>query len=365
LAADFRSPYKDTDLSALVYRGVAAQPVSVYNGLDDWVDGKAMSETDEPLFQRFYWPLFRFFTRRGFNTEECQDLIQETFLKVDLGLAGFREESGWAVWIFRIAANTASNAVRHDNATKRSGDAVAAKLEGVADSLSEAAGGISHGSEAPTEPDDWDRQGHMRETGKVVELFQRLESEADPEESFRLLFHRFYGPLFRFFTRRGFNSEECQDLIQETFLKVDRGLSGFREESRLESWIFKIAAHTASNAVRHDNAAKRSGDSVAAKLEDVADSLSEAAGGISHGSEAPAPLRQLLGKETTMLLSQAVDRLPAQMRRCVRLRVFEDLDYTQIANVLQISSATVKVQLFKARKRLQIELKDHLADFDL
>jgi RNA polymerase sigma-70 factor (ECF subfamily) len=188
---------------------------------------------------------------------------------------------------------------------------------------------------------------------------------ADSEEYFRLLFKRFYWPLFRFFTGRGFNTEECQDLIQETFLKVDRGLSGFREETRLESWIFQIAANTARNAVRHDKAAKRSGDSVAAKLEDVADSLSEAAGGISHGSEAPAPLRQLLGKETTRLLSQAVDRLPAQMRRCVCLRVFEDRDYTQIANILQISPATVKVQLFKARKRLQIELKDHLADFNL
>jgi RNA polymerase sigma-70 factor (ECF subfamily) len=187
----------------------------------------------------------------------------------------------------------------------------------------------------------------------------------DSEEYFRLLFKRFYGPLFRFFARRGFKTEECQDLIQETFLKVARGLSGFREESSWKGWIFQIAANTASNAVRHDKAAKRSGDFVAAKLEDVADSLSEAAGGISHGSEAPAPLRQLLGKETTRLLSQAIDRLPAQMRRCVRLRVFEDLDYTQIANVLQISSVTVKVQLFKARKRLQSELKDHLADFGL
>lgn len=193
----------------------------------------------------------------------------------------------------------------------------------------------------------------MKGTDKVVELFQRLESEADPEESFQLLFNRFYWPLFRFFTRRGFKPEECQDLIQETFLKVDLGLSGFREESRWESWIFRIAANTASNAVRHDNATKRSGEAVAVEIEDVADSLSVDA------------IRQLLAKERKKLLSQAVDRLPARMRRCVRLRVFQDLDYDEIAKTLQISSATVKVQLFKARKRLQIELKDYLADFDL
>jgi RNA polymerase sigma-70 factor, ECF subfamily len=204
---------------------------------------------------------------------------------------------------------------------------------------------------------DWDRpEGHMKETGKVV------ESEADPEEIFRLLFDRFYGPLFRFFTRRGFNTEECQDLILETFLKVDRGLSGFREESELETWIFRIAANTASNAVRHDNAAKRSGEAVAVEIEDIADSLSEAGGGIS---QTPTPLRQLLGKERTELLRQAVARLPARMRHCVRLRVFQGLDYDEIAEHLQISSATVRVQLFKACRRLRIELKDHLADFDL
>jgi RNA polymerase sigma factor (sigma-70 family) len=53
------------------------------------------------------------------------------------------------------------------------------------------------------------------------------------------------------------------------------------------------------------------------------------------------------------------------MRRCVRLRVFQDLDYEEIADVLQISPSTVKVQLFKARKRLQSELVDSLNDLGL
>ena len=44
------------------------------------------------------------------------------------------------------------------------------------------------------------------------------------------------------------------------------------------------------------------------------------------------------------------------MRRCVRLRVLQDLDIDEIADLLQISPSTVKVQLFKARKRLQLEL---------
>jgi RNA polymerase sigma-70 factor, ECF subfamily len=192
----------------------------------------------------------------------------------------------------------------------------------------------------------------------IEPLLERLRDGADPEESFRLLFHRFHRPLFRFFEHRGFSTEECQDLIQETFLRVYQGIGGFRGEARWEHWLFRIAANTASKALRHRGAAKRANHSVPLEEEDVAES--------PHASaDTPAPLRRLLGREVKERLIQAIDGLPAQMRRCVRLRVIQDLDYPEIAEILQISPSTVKVQLFKARKRLQTELGDSFADLDL
>jgi RNA polymerase sigma-70 factor (ECF subfamily) len=184
----------------------------------------------------------------------------------------------------------------------------------------------------------------------IEALFEQLREDRS-EESFRLLFDRFYWPLFRFFERRGFSREECQDLVQETFLRVHRGIEDFRGEAHCVHWLFRIAANTAGKAMRYSTAARRAGDTVSLEDQDV--------------EEAPAPLRQLLGKERQELLRQAIDGLPAQMRRCVRMRVFQDLDYEEIAEALQISPSTVKVQLFKARKRLQSELEDSLVDFDL
>lgn len=204
-----------------------------------------------------------------------------------------------------------------------------------------------------------------RPSEPIEAIFQQLRHGPGREESYRLLFDRFYWPLFRFFEHRGFSTEECQDLIQETFLRVYRGIESFRGEARWEHWLFRIASNTASKAVRHRTAGKRAGQAVALEGEDVVDSPPAAAGGSPRGAEAPAPLRQLLGKEMRELLAQAVAGLPAQMRRCVRLRVFQDLDYDEIAEILQISPSTVKVQLFKARKRLQIELGESFADFDL
>lgn len=198
----------------------------------------------------------------------------------------------------------------------------------------------------------------------VEAIFRQLQDGIGGEgreESFRLLFDRFYWPLYRFFEHRGFSAEECQDLIQETFLRVHRGIGAFRGEARWEHWLFRIAANTAIKALRHRAAAKRASTVVPLEGEDAGDSPPLAA----RGAEAPVPLRRLLGKEMKEILSQAIADLPSQMRRCVRLRVFQDLDYDEIAEVLQISPSTVKVQLFKARKRLQMELEEFFVDFDL
>ena len=193
-------------------------------------------------------------------------------------------------------------------------------------------------------------------------LIQRLRDGTAGEESFRTLFDRFYWPLFRFFEHRGFSTEECQDLIQETFLRVYRGIEAFRGDARWEHWLFRIAANTAIKALRHRAAAKRAGREVPLEEEGEGDLPATAA--LSAGGTAE-PLRQLLGREMKDLLLQAIDGLPPQMRRCVRLRLLQDLDYDEIAEILQLSPSTVKVQLFKARKRLQLELGDALADFEL
>lgn len=199
----------------------------------------------------------------------------------------------------------------------------------------------------------------------VEPFVQRLRDEAFREESFRTLFERFYWPLFHFFENRGFSTEESQDLIQETFLRVYLGIEAFRGESRWEHWLFRIAANTALKAIRHRAAAKRAGQSVPLEGDTVEEPCSEAAGRGTRGGKSAEPLRQLLGKEMKEIVGQAIEGLPAQMRRCVRLRVLQDLDYDEIAGILQLSPSTVKVQLFKARKRLKMELGDSFAEFDL
>ncbi len=209
----------------------------------------------------------------------------------------------------------------------------------------------------------------MRRDGQAIEaIFARLrrsaghkgagDEEAGYEEDCRALFDHFYGPLCRFFEHRGFAAAQCQDLVQETMLRVYRGIAGFRGESRCEHWVFRIAANTAIKALRHQGASKRAGRevSLAPDLEGEGTEISLAPLAAADPDGVAEPLRRLLSKEARQHLLRAIEGLPAQMRRCVRLRVLQSLEYEEIAELLQLSPSTVKVQLFKARRRLEQEL---------
>jgi RNA polymerase sigma-70 factor (ECF subfamily) len=191
----------------------------------------------------------------------------------------------------------------------------------------------------------------------------------DPQHAFHKLFEIYYRPLWRFFARRGFPGEDCHDLTQETFIRVYTGMDGFRGEARFETWLFRIATNTYRKSLRYGAAEKRAGQEV---------SLQEPEGGglrndaetacdpdFPGAAQAPEPLEDVLDRERRQALLAAVTELPSQMRRCVVLRVYQELAYKEIAAVMQVSIETVKAHLFQARKRLRGALADHFEDLEL
>jgi RNA polymerase sigma-70 factor (ECF subfamily) len=173
-------------------------------------------------------------------------------------------------------------------------------------------------------------------------------SEEEKHVLYRALFDDYYRPTFYFFARRGFDIETVRDLTQETFLRVYRGLDGYRSDADYRTWIRAIARNLYLNHWRGFHADKR---------QRVELSLDEAFEGRgvperTEGSWDLDPEEEALQGERRERLRRALERLPPQARRCQQLRL-EGLKYREIATVLGISLQAVRSHLAQGRQRLE------------
>jgi RNA polymerase sigma-70 factor (ECF subfamily) len=192
---------------------------------------------------------------------------------------------------------------------------------------------------------------------------ERWQQGIDREESFHQIFRQYYRLVRSFFAKRVRSEEEIEDLVQETFFRVHRNLANFRGDSKFETWLFQVSTNVYKNAVRSQTTQKR--DAPEVSWDDVATG--------SAGDDAAAaaevrdndPLDELLQDERSRLLHHAMQELPPQMRRCVELRVGQDMKYREIAVLMDVSIDTVKAHLFQARQLLKKKLGDYFADAGL
>lgn len=178
----------------------------------------------------------------------------------------------------------------------------------------------------------------------------------DRDDAFRQLFMLYFRSVSRFFARRGFASDECRDLTQDTFLKVHEGLGSFRGEARFETWLYRIAQNVYRNRLRAGAAvkARHAQETTLDGLVDVEAETGDRSVLQSAPPDAtPEVLREMLSDEQSRLLRAALEQLPAQMRRCVVLRVQADLKYREIADTMGVSVDTVKSHLYQARQQLK------------
>lgn len=189
------------------------------------------------------------------------------------------------------------------------------------------------------------------------ELVRRWQAGIDREETFRRIFHLHYPRVFRYFVTQGFSEDESRDLAQETFLRVLSGISHFRGDASFRAWLFQVASNVYRNTLRGRLTQKR----VAAEIPldsspglEIADTFRPGLDKVEKDA-----LANVIAQERSKLLSEALEELPPQMRRCVELRIAQDLKYREIATLMNLKIDTVKVHLHQARKLLRQKLGDY------
>lgn len=187
---------------------------------------------------------------------------------------------------------------------------------------------------------------------RLVELIQ---AGTDVEANFERLFRLHTKRVSNFFAQRGF-SKEAEDLTQDVFLRVFKGITSFRLESGFKTWLFEIADHVYQNELRRRGAGKRKGWETS--IETGGQDEDGKPAPLEPPPSQPKALNDVLQREQAVALSQAIQDLPEQMRTCFLLRYGQGRKYKEIAVLMKISIDTVKAHLFQAKKRLKLELAD-------
>jgi RNA polymerase sigma-70 factor (ECF subfamily) len=174
------------------------------------------------------------------------------------------------------------------------------------------------------------------------------------------VFDRHYGPTTAFVWQLSpeLAREDVEEICQEAFLAVVRNLAGFHQHSRLQTWIFRVAANKARDFLDRTRAAKRGGG-IAPEVLQTPDP--ETGEGVDPPSLAPTPDAQLMSREQLGAVRAALDRLGDACREIVELRYFGDLSYEELGAALHLNVKTVSSRLSKCLDRLESILSPLLA----
>lgn len=141
---------------------------------------------------------------------------------------------------------------------------------------------------------------------------------------------------------------ECQDIVQDSFIRAYRALAGFRGDSQFYTWLYRIAVNTAKN---HLVSLKRR-----PPQSDVDASDAEHHAGNERLIDSDTPEHQLLRQEIEQVVTETVAALPGELRQAFTLREVEGLSYEEIAQVMDCPIGTVRSRIFRARDAIDSRL---------
>ncbi len=160
------------------------------------------------------------------------------------------------------------------------------------------------------------------------------------EQAFELLYDEYSSPIYNYVLRLVHRESIAEELLQEVFLAAWKGARRFRGESKVKTWLFRIAHHTAVSWLRRE----REVFSSDGELPDRP---------VPDRSEAKA-----MHTWRTDQLRIALDRLTPEHRAVLELAFFHELPYAEIATILDCPVGTVKSRMSYARRYLSQFLRE-------
>lgn len=177
-----------------------------------------------------------------------------------------------------------------------------------------------------------------------------LRVRAGDREAFNVLAAKYRTPVVHFLYRMVREPALAEELAQEVFLRIYRARKSYRPRAKFSTWLFRIATNVALNSLR-DGRMRRT-------LETSLD---------ADTGETPVPLesvdpkgnveQRMLEAERQDEIRRAIEALPEKQRLAVLLHKYQEMDYDEIADILDCSESALKSLLFRAYETLRIRLR--------
>lgn len=171
------------------------------------------------------------------------------------------------------------------------------------------------------------------------------------ETDFNGVYKEYHPKILRFISRLT-SEHEAEDITQEVFEKVNRGLAGFKGKSQLSTWIYRIATNAALDRLKSP--------SFKCNTEELTEASEDNNVWTNH-KKAPVD-QQLIRKEMSECVQEHIDKLPSDYKAVILLSEQEGLTNQEIADIFQVSLDNVKIRLHRARASLK-KILDEACDF--
>ena len=171
-------------------------------------------------------------------------------------------------------------------------------------------------------------------------LVHALQNSATQEAGFKTLIKEYQKPLYWHIRKIVFDHEDADDVLQNTYIKVFKNIKNFRGESKLFSWMYRIATNEALTFIKQKS--RKLGLSINEFNEKQVNQL-----------EADVYFE---GDAIALKLQLAVANLPEKQRLVFNLRYYEELKYDEISEILETSVGALKASYHHAVKKIKNEL---------
>ncbi len=173
------------------------------------------------------------------------------------------------------------------------------------------------------------------------EILKRLQNPKTQHQAFEEIVNHYSQTIYWQIRRLVVDHDDTDDILQNTFIKAWTNIGSFRGDSKLSTWLYKIAYNESLTFLNH----KKSTVSLDTADSSLTDSLES------------DPYFD--GDETQLMLQQAIDRLPAKQKAVFNMKYYEEMKYEKMSQITGTSVGALKATFHLAVKKIEDYFNKH------